>query len=152
MNYDGAYVRKVALNTFSSCFTLKPFSCFERKCKVLTCTAGQDSLTPPAPAGRVLMVCQSSLNNCSGKLKQGIYWNVYFRELPAGGKWVVIKQEQWRLKEKLHIMKLRSLWDKVSETWEFFMSLGTEKWKRIISIALNSLDYRAMQWGERHRK
>lgn len=54
----------------------------------------QDRLTPPAPAGRVLMVCQSSLNNCSEKLKQGIDLNVYFREIPAGGKWVVIKQEK----------------------------------------------------------
>lgn len=31
-----------------------------------TASAGQDSLKPPAPARRVLMVCQSSLNKCSG--------------------------------------------------------------------------------------
>lgn len=57
-----------------------------------------------------------------GKLKQGIYLNVYSRELPAGGKWVVIKQEKWGVKKKLHIIKLRSLQNKVSETWEFFIA------------------------------
>lgn len=43
-----------------------------------------------------------------GKLKQGIYLNVYFRGLPAEGKWVVIKQEKWGVKKKLQIFKLRS--------------------------------------------
>lgn len=43
-----------------------------------------------------------------GKLKQGIYLNVYFRGLPAEGKWVVIKQEKWGVKKKLQILKLRS--------------------------------------------
>lgn len=44
-----------------------------------------------------------------GKLKQGIFLNVYFRGLPAEGKWVVIKQEKWGVKKKLHIIKSRSL-------------------------------------------
>lgn len=90
-----------------------------------TASAGQDSLTPPAPAGRLLMVCQSSLKNCSGnfgELKQRIDLNVYLRGLPAGGKWVVVKQEKWGVKKKLHIIKLRSLQNEVSETWELLIA------------------------------
>lgn len=42
--------------------------------------------------------------------------------LPAGEKRVVIKQEKWGVKKKRHIIKWRSLQNKVSETWEFFMA------------------------------